>query len=182
MKNFAYNFEFSIDIYNFIIDNVPLYDYRKEKEIFDLLYQGYPCHIIADKTGYSETTIKRRRKSIYEKIKQILTINGINIKDCTVTHKNDQNEPLFCVYMLLFPNNKVYVGQTINTKNRWGKDGNGYIAHKEMYEDIQKYGWENIKKEIVYDDLTYNESLEKEKELIIQYRSILPAYGYNKVF
>lgn len=93
MKNFAYNFEFSIDIYNFIIDNVPLYDYRKEKEIFDLLYQGYPCHIIADKTGYSETTIKRRRKSIYEKIKQILTINGINIKDCTVATVNVVDVP-----------------------------------------------------------------------------------------
>lgn len=181
MENFAYNFEFSIDIYNFIIDNVPLYDYHKEKEIFDLLYQGYPCREIGEKLGCSTRTIQRRKRDIYKKIEKFLMQNEINITDCVIQEKNT-NDSIFCVYMLLFPNNKVYIGQTINTRNRWGNNGIGYINNKEMYTDIQKYGWENIKKQIVYNNLTHNESLEKEKELIIHYKSNIPEYGYNKVF
>ena len=55
-------------------------------------------------------------------------------------------ENKFSVYILKFPNNKVYIGQTKNIKIRWEGNGSRYKGNKEMFNDILKYGWENIKK------------------------------------
>lgn len=45
---------------------------KKEKEIFKLILKGKSCSQIAEKIGYSERTIQRRRKSIYEKTLQFM--------------------------------------------------------------------------------------------------------------
>ena len=60
----------------------------------------------------------------------------------------------YTVYMHIFPNNKRYIGITsMGVKNRWRK-GKGYYKCQLIYKAIQKYGWENIKHEILYEDLT----------------------------
>lgn len=67
-----YTFNFKPNIYNFIKNNIVFNESGKEIEILDLLIKGYTCLEIGDKVGYSERTIKRRRKSIYEKTKEYM--------------------------------------------------------------------------------------------------------------
>jgi predicted GIY-YIG superfamily endonuclease len=58
------------------------------------------------------------------------------------------------VYMHTFPDNKVYIGITRQSlSQRWGKDGYGY-QKQPVYNAIKKYGWDNIKHELVEDGLT----------------------------
>lgn len=86
----------------------------------------------------------------------------------------------YLVYKHIFPNGKVYIGITSRTaKARW-KNGTGY--HKEqplINSAIQKYGWKNVKHEILYDGLTKEQACEKEIELIALYKSNRKEYGYN---
>ena len=86
----------------------------------------------------------------------------------------------YCVYLHTFPNGKVYVGTTCRKpKYRWN-NGNGYAnRQRKMFNAIQKYGWENVKHEILYDDLTKEEAAQKEIELIGLYNSTNDKYGYN---
>nr|DAG78619.1 MAG TPA: helix-turn-helix protein [Caudoviricetes sp.] len=72
MKRVRYTFNFKPSIYNFVLTSIPLNEYHKEKEILELLVKGYSCIEIGDKLGYSERTIKRRRRSIYEKTKEYM--------------------------------------------------------------------------------------------------------------
>lgn len=65
-------------------------------------------------------------------------------------------------------------------KKRW-LNGYGYSKKTQfkMYNAIQKYGWENIKHEILFENLTKEEAEEKEIELIAQYKSNQIQFGYN---
>lgn len=84
------------------------------------------------------------------------------------------------VYKHIFPNNKIYIGITSykNVNQRW-KCGVGYINQPVMKNAINKYGWENIKHEILFDNLTKEEAEQKEIELIAFYKSNEKQYGYN---
>lgn len=84
------------------------------------------------------------------------------------------------VYKHTFPNGKVYIGLTSQEpKKRWGSDGNGYYGQKYIYRAIKKYGWKNIKHEILFDNLSRKESEYKERFLISLYQSNKRQYGYN---
>ena len=55
----------------------------------------------------------------------------------------------FIIYMHTSPSGKRYVGQTSkDLKVRW-RNGSGYIGNTYFYRAIKKYGWENIKHEIL---------------------------------
>ncbi len=85
----------------------------------------------------------------------------------------------FIVYKHTTPSNKVYIGRTSQKpKTRW-KYGYGYLQCCAFYNAIKKYGWDNIKHEILYENLTKNEAIEKEIELIKQYDSTNKEKGYN---
>lgn len=85
----------------------------------------------------------------------------------------------FCVYIHTFPNNKVYIGITSqNVKNRCQK-GNGYKGNIRLTRAISKYGWDNIKHEILIDNLTEEQAKQKEISLIKKYNSTNHLYGYN---
>lgn len=86
----------------------------------------------------------------------------------------------FTVYILKFPNKKVYIGQTKNLKIRWEANGNHYNGNKEMYNDILKYGWINIKKEILLETDIREIAYDYEIKYIKQYNSTNPKFGYNK--
>lgn len=89
------------------------------------------------------------------------------------------NDRCYTVYMHTSPSNKRYIGITRqNVKNRW-KNGYGYQVQPYFWRAIQKYGWDNFKHEILYADLTKNEAEDKEKELIIYYKSNNNNFGYN---
>jgi predicted GIY-YIG superfamily endonuclease len=88
----------------------------------------------------------------------------------------------YSVYKLTAPNGKVYIGITSrDPKRRWNA-GNGYKYNKHFYDAIQKYGWENIKKEVLLSGVSQEEAYRLEKELILKHRSSEREYGYNKSF
>lgn len=85
----------------------------------------------------------------------------------------------YTVYMHIFPNNKVYIGITCrNPKYRWN-NGKNYKTNEVMCRAIKKYGWENVKHEILYENLTKEEAEQKEIELIAKCNSTDKNYGYN---
>ena len=83
------------------------------------------------------------------------------------------------VYKHTAPSGKVYIGITSrNPEYRWNH-GKGYITNQHFYRSIQKYGWDNIKHEILFTSLTKEEAEAKEIELITLYHSSDPDFGYN---
>lgn len=85
----------------------------------------------------------------------------------------------YTVYKHTSPSGKVYIGITRqNVKKRW-QNGNGY-AHSEHFKNaILKYGWNNIKHEILYTGLSKDEACKMEIELIALYKSNQREFGYN---
>ena len=75
------------------------------------------------------------------------------------------------------PSNKVYIGITCNVKDRW-RNGKGYKCGY-FSKAIKKYGWNNIKHELLADGLTIDKAKEMEIELIEKYKSNNPNFGYN---
>lgn len=86
----------------------------------------------------------------------------------------------FCVYKHTCPNGKVYIGITSQTVNDRWRNGKGYTkAQTRFYNAIQKYGWENIKHEVLFEGLTKEQAEQKEIELIAEYQSNQKEHGYN---
>lgn len=86
---------------------------------------------------------------------------------------------MYCVYKHTFPNDKVYIGITsMNPLKRWAS-GKGYRNQPRVYNAILKYGWPNIKHEILLDGLSKGEAEQKEIELIAYYKSNQRDFGYN---
>ena len=86
---------------------------------------------------------------------------------------------MYCVYKHTTPCGKVYIGITSQSvSSRW-RNGYGYQRNSYFWKAIQKYGWENIKHEILFDSLTKEEAEAKEIQLIAEYCSTDSARGYN---
>lgn len=84
------------------------------------------------------------------------------------------------VYMHIVPNGLKYIGITKQRlKKRWGY-GFGYQKNKRFFHAIVKYGWDNIKHDVLFDNLTKEQAEAKEKELINQYKTNLEQFGYNQ--
>lgn len=81
----------------------------------------------------------------------------------------------YSVYMHTFPNGKKYIGITKqNPKDRWRAGYNRFMENA-----IAKYGWENIKHEIVADNLTQKEAENMECTLIKENKTTNGKFGYN---
>lgn len=86
----------------------------------------------------------------------------------------------YIVYMHTCPNGKTYVGITQQEAKRRWNNGRGYIGNEYFTRAIKKYGWANIKHEILFENLTKQEAAEKEIELIAMNKSDDRRYGYNQ--
>lgn len=84
----------------------------------------------------------------------------------------------YFVYQHIFPNNKIYVGITSQKPELRFDNGNGYKTNP-MKNAIKKYGWENVKHKILFQNLTKEEAEKKEIELIKQFKSNNIDFGYN---
>lgn len=83
------------------------------------------------------------------------------------------------VYQHIFPNGKSYIGITSQKlTDRWRR-GKGYSETTYVYKAIQKYGWDNIEHKVLYENLTKEQAEAKERELIQQFNTMNPEYGYN---
>lgn len=88
-----------------------------------------------------------------------------DIEEFTDIFENEQR--CYSVYIHLFPNNAIYIGQTkYNPSERWA-NGSGYKdANKLLNININRYGWDNIHHLIYKDKLTKEEADIIEKDLI----------------
>lgn len=85
----------------------------------------------------------------------------------------------WCVYLHTIPSNKVYVGITSqNPIKRWN-GGLGYNRQMYFYRAILKYGWDNIKHEIIISGVSEEKAKYLEKYYISLYQSNNPNFGYN---
>ena len=85
----------------------------------------------------------------------------------------------YIVYKHTTPSNKVYIGITCqDVRKRW-KNGKGYELCTAFNRAIKKYGWSNIKHEILFAGLSKEEAIKKEVELISFFDSTNPNKGYN---
>lgn len=89
------------------------------------------------------------------------------------------NDKKYYIYKHTSPSGKVYIGKTCYKypKQRWKKDGSGYIGCPYFYNAIIKYGWDNIKHEILYENLNNDEAIQREIELISKYKALGISYN-----
>ena len=86
---------------------------------------------------------------------------------------------MYTVYKHTCPSGKVYIGITAQVvENRW-LNGKGYIKCPLFFNAIKKYGWENIKHEILKVGLCKEDAEREEIRLIAKYQSNDRKYGYN---
>lgn len=85
----------------------------------------------------------------------------------------------YTVYKHTVPNGKIYIGVTSQSVNKRWLNGLGYQHNDYFFKAIKKYGWENIKHEILLDGLTKEQAIQKEIELIALHKSNQREYGYN---
>lgn len=83
------------------------------------------------------------------------------------------------VYKHTCPNGKTYIGITSKSPQERWRNGKGYLNNPLFYKAINKYGWENIKHEIVLRGLSRSDACVVERTLINSYKSNDPHYGYN---
>lgn len=88
-------------------------------------------------------------------------------------------EKNFVLYKHTCPNGKIYIGITCNKLYRRWQNGKGYHHNKHFTNAINKYGWENIKHEVLFENLTKEEAEQKEIELIAKYDLTNRKKGYN---
>lgn len=91
------------------------------------------------------------------------------------------------VYIHTSPSGKTYIGIThTKPEYRWGKDGNRYSKKTVFYKAIMKYGWNNLKHEILFHNCS--EELAKALEVAIikyytdrdlSYNTTIGGEGYN---
>lgn len=76
-------------------------------------------------------------------------------------------------------NHKIYIGITCNAPKRRWKAGSGYNHNVYFYNAIKKYGWDNFKHDVLYENLTKEQAEEIEIRLIKKYNSTNKEKGYN---
>lgn len=96
--------------------------------------------------------------------------------------ENKIEDRKYVVYKHTSPNNKVYIGITgqYPPEKRWA-NGYGYTQNEYFRSEIIEYGWNNFQHEILFDNLTKSEARQKEKELILFYKSTDKELGYNVI-
>ena len=74
-------------------------------------------------------------------------------------------------------NNKAYIGQTMNIKERWKPKNYRHNPH--FYSAIKKYGWDKFEHIIFASDLSLEEANRIEKLLIALFDTTNREVGYN---
>lgn len=89
----------------------------------------------------------------------------------------ERGKMAYTVYKHTSPSGKVYIGITgIDPVKRWKQ---GYSHNKYFTMAIKKYGWSNIKSEILASNLSKEDACEMEILLIKHFRSNNKNFGYN---
>lgn len=91
----------------------------------------------------------------------------------------------FIIYKIIFPNTKIYVGQTINLKKRKREHKQSSVNQNRrnynclVNKAIRKYGFDNIKWQILNENLTKEQANMWERLWIFVEKSNDSQFGYN---
>lgn len=84
----------------------------------------------------------------------------------------------WCVYKHVSPSGRVYIGISSNVNVRWSNKGRRYTTYNSIFKKvIEKYGWDNISHEILYENLTKEKAAKIERDLISHYKSLELSYN-----
>ena len=86
---------------------------------------------------------------------------------------------MYSLYEHVFPNGKKYIGITLDPKQRFSNGGKGYSNNDKMSKAIKKFGWGNVKHNIIETGLTRKEAAEKERELIEKEDTVINGYNIS---
>ncbi len=90
-----------------------------------------------------------------------------------------ENKPYY-IYIHTCPNSWTYIGMSQQPKQRWN-NGEGYKDNKEFYQAIKRFGWENIRHEIVA-ETNYRWIAQKiERTLITHFKSRKRSFNENNI-
>lgn len=84
----------------------------------------------------------------------------------------------YILYVHTFPNGKQYVGITSQKPEKRWKNGMGYKGSNAVFKAIVKYGWNNIKHDILFENLTKKQAEKTEVKMIKELNTKVP-HGYN---
>lgn len=157
-----YNFKMTKEKSNEIIDNCNFDDF--EKKLFNLLVFSKTRKDVYKEFDCSQSTIDKEIAKLAKRINDYENKQGINAKK---------------LYIHIFPNGKKYIGVCQCCEDRW-QNGHGYAHNKEMYKDIEKYGWNKIEHIILLE--SYNDEMifQLESKLINALKLYETNNGYNK--
>lgn len=90
-------------------------------------------------------------------------------------------EKTYCVYMhTLKIDGRKYIGVTgQEPARRWRPNGAGYKLQSYFWNAIQKYGWDNFKHEILFEELAWEQASLKEQALIKLFNTTDHKFGFN---
>lgn len=101
--------------------------------------------------------------------------------------ENTAEKRKWIIYMYTFPNGKRYIGKTSRSLKERQESSNfiGYRACPVLYRAIQKYGAENIKQDVLFENYMTDEYSSRLEMICValfktncnRYRN--PSYGYN---
>ena len=95
----------------------------------------------------------------------------------TLEIKNISEATKWTVYRHISPSGKVYVGITSKEINKRWRYGTGYSNCILFQNAIDKYGWNNIKHQILFTNLTEERAKNLEKDLIRHYKNSEISYN-----
>lgn len=86
---------------------------------------------------------------------------------------------MYSIYCHVFPNGKRYVGLTKDEPEKRWNNGKGYNSCPLVNRAIKKYGWNNVKHEILATTDSKSEAEYLEKAYIAEFQTLNPSFGYN---
>lgn len=160
-----------------------MYNFKIERKNIDLIKSS---NILTEREFFVFDLLSKgiSREETYNKTKDLFGISTATYGRIITRLSNKLNEfknfgnLTYKVYMHVFPNGKKYVGVCQHCKDRWNS-GIGYYDNKEMYADIEKYGWENIEHKILFETTSSFDAYKIEKILIDELDLVNNGYNTN---
>ena len=87
------------------------------------------------------------------------------------------DEILYTVYSHTTPSGKMYIGITKNSIRK--RIHSGYLSNKFFTAAVRKYGWDNIKTDIIAENVSIDEANLLESYYIASYETQNKRKGYN---
>ncbi len=134
-------------------------------------YSGKLTELAGGRLALKEETIEEIATGLEEMAEEIALLAE------EVRKMDERSVGKYCVYEFTFPNGKKYYGMTANINSRW-QNGRGYKTQL-VGKAIEEFGWENVDKRIIAENLAKANAALIERTLIKATGSDMPGFGYN---